>query len=94
MQVSQEIRNRIKLSVAAYVYEYRNHSIMTDHEFDELSTKVDLEVKTGNRKMDNFFKRYFEPATGMWIRKHPDKGGLEDIYQRYFNKGGEWYEML
>ena len=38
--INQEIRNRIKLSVAAYAYEFKGDSIMTDHEYDELSRKI------------------------------------------------------
>ena len=85
--VSEQIRLRIKLSVAAYAYEYRNNSIMSDAEFDEMSYLVDTTIATGNRKLDNFFKKHFEPATGMWVRKHPDKRGLVNIYERYYNKG-------
>jgi len=85
--VSEQIRLRIKLSVAAYAYEYRNNSIMSDAEFDEMSYLVDTTIATGNRKLDNFFKKHFEPATGMWVRKHPDKQGLVNIYERYYNKG-------
>jgi hypothetical protein len=86
--VSEQTRLRIKLSVAAYAYEYRNNSIMSDAEFDEMSYLVDTSIATGNRKLDNFFKKHFEPATGMWVRKHPDKKGLVNIYERYYNKGG------
>lgn len=81
---NKEIRNRIRLSVAAYTYEYKNESIMSDGDFDKLSYEINLEIKTGNTKLDNFFKKHFEPATGMWIRKHPNKAGLENIYQRYY----------
>ena len=85
--VSEQVRLRIKLSVAAYAYEYRNDSVMSDAEFDEMSYLVDTSIATGNRKLDNFFKKHFEPATGMWVRKHPDKKGLVNIYERYYNKG-------
>jgi len=57
---------------------------MSDADFDRLSYLVDVDIKTGYRKLDNFFKKNFEPATGMWVRKHPDKKGLENIYHRYF----------
>jgi len=82
--INEEIRNRIKLSVAAYTYEYQDVSIMSDGDYDALSYKINPQETTGNRKLDNFFKKNFEPATGMWIRKHPDKAGLENIYQRYY----------
>mgnify|MGYP000654348730 CR=1 FL=1 len=89
--VSEQVRLRIKLSVAAYAYEYRNDSVMSDAEFDEMSYLVDTSIATGNRKLDNFFKKHFEPATGMWVRKHPDKKGLVNIYERYFNIKGKYY---
>jgi hypothetical protein len=89
--VNEQIRLRIRLAVAAYAYEYRNDSIMSDAEFDSLSELVDTSISTGNKKLDNFFKKNFEPATGMWVRKHPDKAGLVNIYERYFNKKGKYY---
>ena len=57
--IEAEIRRRIRLSVAAYAYEYKNDSIMSDALFDEMSNAVDTSVITGNRKMDNFFKKHF-----------------------------------
>ena len=87
--ISEQRRLRIRLAVAAYAYEYKNDSVMSDAEFDTLSYLVDTSITTGNRKLDNFFKKHFEPATGMWIRKHPDKAGLENLYQRYFRNKGE-----
>tara|TARA_B100000287_G_scaffold257047_2_gene241672 strand:+ start:375 stop:719 length:345 start_codon:yes stop_codon:yes gene_type:complete len=81
---SAEIRNRIRLSVAAYAYEIKDEPVMSDSDFDELSKKIDLDVSTGNRKMDNFFKKHFEPDTGMWIRKHPELDKLDWIYEKFF----------
>ena len=82
--INQEIRNRIRLSVAAYAYEYENDSIMEDHDYDQLSKEIDVSIKTGNRKLDNFFKKHFEADTGMWIQKHPEKNKLKYIYETYF----------
>ena len=82
--INQEIRNRIRLSVAAYSYEYEDDSIMSDGEFDELSKKINPAEKTGNRKLDNFFKKHFEADTGMWIQKHPEKNKLKFIYETHF----------
>lgn len=82
--VNQEIRNRIRLSVAAYAYEYKDDPVMSDASFDELSRQIDITVKTGNRKLDNFFKKHFEPDTGMWIRKHPERSKLDHIYRNYY----------
>tara|TARA_R110000772_G_scaffold78228_1_gene167844 strand:+ start:135 stop:338 length:204 start_codon:yes stop_codon:yes gene_type:complete len=64
---------------------------MTDHKFDELSNKIRPTVNTGKNKLDNFFKEHFEPATGMWVRHHPDKQKLRTAYERYYNRGGHWY---
>lgn len=80
--IEEQRRLRIRLSVAAYSYEYKNDSIMSDEEFDKLSELVDTNIQTGNKKLDSFFVKHFEPCTGMWIRKHPDKQGLADIYTR------------
>jgi hypothetical protein len=90
-EVNSEIRNRIRLAVAAYAYEYCHDSIMNDHEFDAMSREIDPEADTGNTKLDNFFKKHFEPATGMWVRQHPDKQGLRTAYERYHNRDGHWY---
>ena len=57
IEYNKEIRNRIRLSVAAYAYEMRNESIMDDAEYDRLSKEIDVSETTGNKKMDNFFKK-------------------------------------
>ena len=84
--VNQEIRNRIRLSVAAYAYEYMDDPIMSDTDFDALALKINVNEKTGNRKLDNFFKKHFMPDTGMWIHKHPEKEKLKYIYKEYYKK--------
>ena len=82
--INQETRNRIKLSIAAYAYEFLGESIMTDHEYDELSLKINPNEKTGNDMMDEFFKTQFQPDTGMWIRSHPEIEKLEYLYKKYY----------
>lgn len=84
MGVNPEIRNRIRVSVAAYAYEFEADSIMSDHEFDELSKKINPAQKTGNALMDDFFKKHFKPDTGMWIRMHPEIKQIESIYKKYY----------
>jgi hypothetical protein len=81
--VELERRNRIRLSVAAYAYEYLNTSIMSDGEFDALCDKINVQVSTGNDKLDMFFREHFEPHTGMWICKHPEKHKLAWLVARY-----------
>tara|TARA_B100000287_G_C20206009_1_gene612051 strand:+ start:176 stop:436 length:261 start_codon:yes stop_codon:yes gene_type:complete len=83
---NSEIRNRIRLSLAAYAYEYKDDPIMSDDEFDSLAKKINVDKSTGNRKLDNFFKKHFETDTGMWIRKHPELSKIDFIYQNYRKK--------
>jgi hypothetical protein len=84
--VELEVWRRIRLSVAAYAYEYLDESIMSDAEFDKMCREVDLKIDTGNKKMDNFFKKHFDPSTGQWIRKHPELKKIADRYARYYKK--------
>lgn len=82
--INQEIRNRIRLSVAAWAYEFKDDPIMSDNEFDSLAKNINPNEKTGNRKLDNFFKKHFMPDTGMWIHKHPERKKLRYIYETYY----------
>lgn len=79
---------RIKLSIAAYAYEVKDHSILTDYDYDMLSLKVNTSISTGNELMDNFFKEHFDPSSGLWIQKHPEIDKIKYIYEKYYtNKG-------
>ena len=80
----KETRNRIKLSIAAYAYEFKNNPIMSDAEFDELALKIDKSVSTTNPRMDEFFATHFQPDTGMWIHQHPELDRLDNLYERYY----------
>ena len=80
--VEVERHRRIKLSVAAYAYEFHSNSIMSDADFDELCQKIDTTVDTENEVLDKFFREDFDPSTGMWIHKHPDLTGIERIYKK------------
>lgn len=75
-------RNRIRLAVAAWAYENDKRPTMSDAEYDRLSVTVDTQrrIATGNSRLDNFFRRQFDPSTGLWVHKHPNKAGLERIY--------------
>lgn len=85
-KVEKEVRRRIKISVAAYAYEMLDESIMSDAEFDKMCLQVNLNVDTGNKKMDSYFKKNFDPSTGQWIRKHPELDKIADLYVRYYKK--------
>ncbi|WP_422048075.1 DNA ligase LigA-related protein [Shimia sp.] len=82
--VEIETRNRIRLSVAAHSYEMHSRSFLSDAEYDALSREIDLSISTTNPKLDNFFREHFHPDTGMWIHKHPDRAGLEKLYQKFY----------
>ena len=82
---NQEIRNRIRVSVAAYAYEYLNQAIMSDADFDELCKSINPALTTGNAKLDIFFQDCFSADTGMWIHKHPEKDKLKSICSNYFS---------
>lgn len=82
--ICEQTRIRIKLSVAAYAYEYLSTEIMSDHEFDQLTLTVDLSISTSNAELDKYFRKYFNPSTGMWIRNHPNIQGLHNLYERYY----------
>lgn len=86
IDISTEIRNRIRLSVAAYAYEFDNASIMTDAEFDKLSLEIDPSIETGNKLLDDFFKKHFDPSTGSWIWKHPERLKVKGLYDRYYKR--------
>jgi len=75
-----ERRNRIRLAIFAYAYEYKNHSLISDGDYDALSLKVDVKRKTGNAGLDRFWRQEFTASTGMWIRKHPHLERIEQIY--------------
>jgi hypothetical protein len=83
-KIENERRNRIRLSIAAYTYEFLNESIISDGEYDKLALAINVNVKTGHRRLDAFFKNNYDPHTGMWIRKHPDLDGLKRTYERVF----------
>jgi hypothetical protein len=86
-EVEIEKRNRIRLSLFAYAYEYEDDSLTSDAEYDILSYKINKNVETGNKLLDRFFKREFEPHTGQWIHKHPELSKLKAMYYVMKNKG-------
>lgn len=80
-----ERRNRIRLSVAAYAYEFFDQPVMSDGDFDDLARRIDPEVPTGNRVMDRFFRTEFDPSTGVWIHEHPNQEGLRRILRQVYD---------
>lgn len=82
-EIDRETRNRIRLSLAAYGYEFKEESIMTDAEFDRLSRSIDLGVDTRRPDLDKFFREEFNHSTGMWIHKHPELNKIASIYEKF-----------
>ena len=79
--IGKEIRNRIRLSLASYSYEFHDDSLMTDAEYDKLSREINPNEKTGNELIDRFFREEFMVDSGMWIRRHPELDKLKLIYE-------------
>ena len=77
-----ERRNRIRIAVWAYAYEIANDSLVDDAAFDALALQIRPEMDTGWPRGDAFFREHFSPATGMWIRNHPDLPGIRRLYRR------------
>ena len=80
-----ERRNRIRLSIFAYAYEFESDSLISDGDYDRLSYKIDKNRSTGNEKLDKFFREEFEPDTGQWIHKHPELDKLRALYFMWKN---------
>jgi len=76
---NEEIRTRIRVSVAAYAYEIENDPIMSDAQFDDLAKRVRPNVATGNPLLDIFFATQFDASTGMWVRNHPNQKRLKEL---------------
>lgn len=83
--IELERRRRICVSVWAYAYELRNVSLVKDHTFDMCARLIDVWTSTGNKKMDQWFLKNFDPNTGMWIRHHPELFRIEQIFEQVKN---------
>jgi len=79
-------RIRIRLSLAAYAYEKKNYSLMSDGQFDALAKKVNTSILTDDYVMDKFFKEQFSPDTGMWVNSHPELKKLAALYNRVYSE--------
>lgn len=66
----------------AYAYEFLDDSLVSDAEFDARALSINPTLPTRHPQLDRFFATEFSPATGMWVRKHPDRRGLTRTYMR------------
>lgn len=89
--------NRIRLSIAAYAYEFKNESIMSDGEFDKLCLQINPNKSTIEDShdekqiqrydiLDKFFKEEFSPDTGQWIHKHPELEIVAWCYKKHYKR--------
>jgi hypothetical protein len=90
--IEQEVRLRIRVSVAAYAYEIANKPIMSDAIFDWLASKVQRTMGTCHPLLDEFFAVEFSAMTGMWIHKHPELDGIASIFTRYYTVMRDHFE--
>jgi hypothetical protein len=84
--VDAETRLRIKVALYAYAYEYESDPLVSDAEFDDLCSKVNLDVNTRRPDLDKWFRSEFSPYTGQWIHDHPELSIIENIYNSYYRK--------
>lgn len=84
VSAEEERRKRIQVAMWAYAYEFEADSLVPDAVFDKVSHSIDTSIDTGNERLDTWFKKYFVPDTGQWIRLHPDLHIIRDKYYKYF----------
>jgi hypothetical protein len=95
-EVELERSYRIRLSVAAFAYEFGHELIMDDGTFDSLAKKVRPEMSTTEdvtdpaqadryKKLDEFFRQEFSADTGQWIHKHPELPLIEAVYFKHYH---------
>lgn len=77
--VERETKNRVHVAAAAYAYEVEGQPVMSDAEWDDLAKSIDLSIDTTRPEIDKWFRREFQPHTGSWVHRHPDKAGLRRV---------------
>ena len=81
-ELEKERRRRINVALWAYAYEVENASLVSDATFDTVCGEVDLKIRTNNIKLDNWFKKNFDPCTGQWVYNHPELPKLKHLYNK------------
>ena len=84
VEYCKETHRRIRLSVAAYAYEFESDPIMSDGDFDEMCSKVDLSVNTSRPDMDKWFRENFDKSTGQGIHTHPELNRIQQLYEKHY----------
>ncbi|MCK5603787.1 hypothetical protein KAR91_18005 [Candidatus Pacearchaeota archaeon] len=73
---------RIMVAIWAYAYEIEHDPLVSDEAFDSVCYEIDLTVNTGDKKLDTWFRKEFDPCTGCWIYSHPELDKVKSMYHR------------
>ena len=82
MSLETERRNRIRIALWAYAYEFMADPMADDALFDETAKSIDTTVDTGHPVLDKFFREEFGPETGQWIHRHPELEKIASLYRK------------
>ena len=82
-EIEREVKRRINVSLWAYAYEVENDSLVSDNIYDMECLKINLKISTGNKKLDRFFRKEFDPDTGSWVHDHPGIDRIQEIYEEH-----------
>lgn len=84
--VENEMRNRIRVCMFAYAYEFNAVSLVSDADFDKLCLKIRTYLNTNRPDLDDWFRKNFNPWTGQWIHNYPELDKIKALVERYSNK--------
>lgn len=79
-----EYMKRLTVAYAAYMYEIKADSPMSDIEWDYLARKIDLNQSCGDKELDEWYQEHFTPDTAMWIHNHPQK----EYFAKHYEQNG------
>lgn len=77
-----ERRRRILVAAWAYAYEVESSPLVSDEIYDREALLIRPALSTGHATLDHFFREEFNPYTGMWIHRHPEKHKLAHFCKR------------
>lgn len=82
--MEKEKQRRICVAMWAYAYEFKNVSLVSDHQFDSTCREINPSIRTNRLDLDEFFLTKFHPDTGMWIHSHPELNLIERKYETLY----------
>jgi hypothetical protein len=78
-EIEIERMRRSNVAAWAYAYEVESNPIVDDATYDREAALIRPEVATGHDVLDEFFLTEFQPYTGSWVHRHPEKHKLARI---------------